>query len=72
VIETVDGEKLEFEAVGIVENDDGKEPFVVGYSEAGDRFAVFDAFGTLLPDDALAQEILDSFLAFTEEPADDE
>ena len=38
--------------------------------EEDDEFVVTDAAGNLLEDDALAQEILDDFLAFAEEDGD--
>lgn len=68
VIETTDGKKLEFEVVGIVE-DDENNAFAVCYSETADEFVVTDATGTLLDDDALAQEILDDFFVLAEESA---
>ncbi|MFN2459901.1 MAG: hypothetical protein ABR591_04370 [Candidatus Velthaea sp.] len=68
VIETTDGQKLEFEVVGLVE-DDENNAFAVCYSEKADEFVVTDAAGTLLHDDALAQEILDDFFVLAEESA---
>jgi hypothetical protein len=68
VIETTDGKKLEFEVVGIVEDDENNS-FAVCYSETADEFVVTDAKGTLLNDDALAQEILDDFFVLAEESA---
>jgi hypothetical protein len=66
VIETTDGQQLEFEVVGLVE-DDENNTFAVCYSEKADEFVVTDKAGTLLPDDALAQEILDDFFVLAEE-----
>jgi hypothetical protein len=73
VIETNDGQSLEFEVVGLVE-DDEKNAYAVCYSEKADEFVVTDAVGTLLDDDELAQEILDDFFVLAEEsgPADSE
>jgi hypothetical protein len=68
VIETTDAKKLEFEVVGIVE-DDEDNTFAVCYSESADEFVVTNATGTLLNDDALAQEILDDFFVLAEESA---
>jgi len=68
VIETTDGKKFEFEIVGLVE-DDEHHAFAVAYSEAADEFVVTDENGTLLDDDALAQEILDDFFVLAEESA---
>jgi hypothetical protein len=66
VIETTDGKQLEFEVVGLVE-DDENNAFAVCYSEAADEFVVTDAVGTLLDDDELAQEILDDFFVLADE-----
>ena len=66
VIETTDGQQLEFEVVGLVE-DDESNAFAVCYSEKADEFVVTDAKGTLLDDDELAQEILDDFFVLADE-----
>jgi hypothetical protein len=66
VIETTDGKQLEFEVVGLVE-DDESNAFAVCYSEKADEFVVTDAVGTLLDDDELAQEILDDFFVLADE-----
>ncbi|HTV73700.1 MAG TPA: hypothetical protein VME66_08365 [Candidatus Acidoferrales bacterium] len=66
VIETVDGNQLEFEVVGLVEDDDHNE-YAVCYSEKADEFVVTDVAGALLSDDALAQEILDDFFVLADE-----
>jgi hypothetical protein len=66
VIETTDGKQLEFEVVGLVE-DDENHAFAVCYSEKADEFVVTDAVGTLLDDDELAQEILDDFFVLADE-----
>ncbi|GAC1424557.1 MAG: hypothetical protein NVSMB5_18610 [Candidatus Velthaea sp.] len=68
VIETTDGNQLEFEVVGLVE-DDENNAFAVCYSEKADEFVVTDAAGTLLDNDELAQEILDDFFVLAEESA---
>jgi hypothetical protein len=68
VIETTDGKKYEFEVVGLVE-DEENNGFAVAYSEQADEFVVTDDNGTLLEDDALAQEILDDFFVLAEESA---
>ncbi|HEX3672298.1 MAG TPA: hypothetical protein VHT92_11405 [Candidatus Cybelea sp.] len=71
-IETNDGKSLPFEVVGILEDaDDGASYAVLRRNaEEDDEFVVTDAAGNLLEDDALAQEILDDFLAFAEEDDD--
>ncbi len=66
VIETNDGQSLEFEVVGLVE-DDESNAYAVCYSESADEFVVTDEAGTLLDDDELAQEILDDFFILAEE-----
>ncbi len=68
VIETNDGKSLEFEVVGLVE-DDENNAYAVCYSEGADEFVVTDNVGTLLDDDELAQEILDDFFVLAEEGA---
>jgi hypothetical protein len=69
VIETSDGKRLEFEVVGIVE-DEEHNAFAVCYSESADDFVVTDDAGKLLADEKLAQEILDDFFVFAEESED--
>jgi hypothetical protein len=66
VIETNDGQSLEFEVVGLVE-DDESNAYAVCYSESADEFVVTDESGALLDDDDLAQEILDDFFVLAEE-----
>jgi hypothetical protein len=71
VIETNDGNQIEFEVVGLVE-DDENNAYAVCYSEKADEFVVTDNVGTLLDDDELAQEILDDFFVLAEEAKPDE
>ena len=66
VIETNDGQSLEFEVVGLVE-DDENHAYAVCYSEKADEFVVTDEAGNLLSNDELAQEILDDFFVLAEE-----
>ncbi len=61
-IETHDADEKEFEVVGIVEDADSSVRYAVCYSESEDEFIVTDDAGALLPDEALAQEILEDFL----------
>ncbi len=70
-IETSDGRTIEFDVVGLVEDDDGNA-FAVCYSEDGDEFIVTDPNGALLEDAKLAQEILDEFLAQADESTEEE
>jgi hypothetical protein len=71
VIETNDGQRLEFEVVGLVEEDE-QHGYAVCYSEKADEFVVTDAVGVLLEDDALAQEILDDFFVMAEDTTEEE
>lgn len=67
VIKTTGEDKeLEFEVVGLVE-DEERNAFAVLYCEPQDEFVVTDAQGSLLTDEALAQEILDDFFVLAEE-----
>ena len=61
------GEKLEFEVVGVVEDEQTVETYAIAYHEAQDRFIVTDANGKILADGSVAQEVLDDFLAFADE-----
>lgn len=66
VIQTTDDKQLEFEVVGLVE-DEENNAYAVLYCEQEDEFVVTDAKGNLLDDDDLAQEILDDFFVLAEE-----
>lgn len=68
LIETTDNRRLEFEVVGIVE-DEEHHAYGVCYNEQEDEFVVTDDNGRILEDDNLAQEILDDFLVLAEESA---
>jgi hypothetical protein len=70
-IEMHDGAALAFEVVGILEDPENARSYAVLHHEddGEDEFIVTDLQGNLLEEDALAQEILDDFLAFA---ADDE
>ncbi|MBC5810313.1 MAG: hypothetical protein GIW95_05590 [Candidatus Eremiobacteraeota bacterium] len=69
VLEMEDGQKHEFEVVGVVEDEDDGESYAIAYEEALDDFIVTDATGKLMEDGELAQEILKDFLIFAEESA---
>lgn len=69
VVKTTDGKEMEFEVVGIVE-DEEKNAYAVCYCEVADEFVVTDAHGSLLGDDELAQEILDDFFVLAEESSE--
>lgn len=66
VIQTTDEKQLEFEVVGLVE-DEENHTYAVLYCEQEDEFVVTDEKGNLLEDDDLAQEILDDFFVLAEE-----
>lgn len=70
VIQTTDEKELEFEVVGLVE-DDEKNSYAVLYCEKDDEFVVTDAKGSLLNDDEMAQEILDDFFVLAEESTEE-
>ncbi len=71
VIQTTDEKQLEFEVVGLVE-DDEKNTYAVCYCDKEDEFVVTNAAGELLANDELAQEILDDFFVLAEESAPEE
>jgi hypothetical protein len=69
-IETSDGNSLPFEVVGILEDPESSLSYAVLHNAAPDgeaEFIVTDLQGKLLEDAALAQEILDDFLSFTDD-----
>jgi hypothetical protein len=74
-IRTKEGNDLPFEVVGILsDSEDGASYAVLMHEpqdEAEREFIVTDLNGELLEDASLAQEILDEFLVFAEEAADD-
>lgn len=71
-IETNDGAMLAFEVVGILQDaEEGASYAVLHHDDEGEEeFIVTDLDGNLLEDDELAQQILDDFLAFTDEDED--
>lgn len=71
VIKTNDDKEMEFEVVGLVEDDEA-HTYAVCYCEKDDEFVVTDAKGDLLDNDELAQEILDDFFVLAEESGDEE
>ncbi len=70
-IELHDGAALAFEVVGILEDPENGKSYAVLHHEptddAEDEFIVTDLDGNLLEEDRLAQEILDDFLAATDD-----
>jgi len=69
VIQTKDEKQLEFEVVGLVEDEENHQ-YAVLYCENEDEFVVSNAKGDLLEDESLAQEILDDFFVLAEESTD--
>ncbi len=74
-VRTPGGEELPFRVVALLEDD---EEEASGYAvllhepqEGDESFIVTDPYGKLLEDDALAQEVLDDYLDFADEPEDD-
>ena len=70
VVQTPEGAEIEFEVVGLVE-DESQVGYAVCYNEKEDQFVVTDATGQLLADAQLAQEILDDFFVLADEEEDD-
>ena len=75
-IETTEGATLTFTVVGILEDPQTSASYAVLMSDGSDddedsQFIVTDLEGTLLEDDALAQEVLDEFLAEADDENDD-
>lgn len=68
VIQTQDEKQMEFEVVGLVEDEEAST-YAVCYCEKEDEFVVTDDAGKLLEDDNVAQEILDDFFVLAEEAA---
>ena len=72
VVKTAEGKELEFEVVGIVEDEDNeRKAYAVCYCQTEDEFVVTESDGSLLDDLDLAQEILDDFRVLSEEAADE-
>ena len=73
-LKTDEGVELEFEVVGIMEDAESAESYAVLMHEPpeGDQtFIVTDLHGNLLEDEALAQQVLDDYLIFSEEAGDE-
>jgi len=66
VVETKEGREIEFEVIGLVE-DEEKTTYAICYSEEEDEFVVTGVNGEFIEDDELAQEILNDFFALAEE-----
>src|SRR5215469_9821935 len=68
-IETNEGAVLPFEVVGILADSEGGISYAVLHhqEEDEDEFIVTDLDGNLIEDDALAQQILEDFLAFADD-----
>jgi len=68
VIQTTEQKQLQFEVMGLIEDPERGAQYAVLYSEVEDEFVVTDMTGNLLPDEVLAQEILDDFFELVDEP----
>lgn len=68
-IETNEGTMLAFEVVGILQDAEEGASYAVlhHHDDDEDEFIVTDLEGNLLEDDALAQQILEDFLEFTDD-----
>ena len=69
IIETNEGTTIAFEVVGILQDAEEGASYAVlhHHDEDEDEFIVTDLEGNLLEDDALAQQILEDFLEFTDD-----
>ncbi|MHB8461243.1 MAG: hypothetical protein ACYDA1_01220 [Vulcanimicrobiaceae bacterium] len=74
VVQTHDGSEVTFECVGVLQDPDTELSYaVLMHEDEGEEegeFVVTDAYGNLLEDDELAQDILDDFLSFAQEAGD--
>ena len=69
-IKASDEGELAFEVVALLEDDEDGSGYAVLVNESDEgeeSFIVTDPYGNLLDDDALAQDVLDDYLAFDEE-----
>ena len=71
LVETEDDRHLEYEVVGLLEDDESHESYAICYNKANDEFIVTDEIGKILEDEELAQEVLDHFLSLAEESSED-
>jgi hypothetical protein len=71
-MDMTDGQRLEFEVVAILKDEESGDEFAVLHGVTDDQFAVTDANGKLLDDTELAQEVLDDFFVLAEESTKEE
>lgn len=71
LVETEDDRRLEYEVVGLLEDEESRESYAICYNKANDEFIVTDEVGKILEDEDLAQDVLDHFLTLAEESAED-
>ncbi len=76
VVKGADGEDLEFCVMALLEDEEDGAAYAVLLHEPENEdeeetFIVTDPYGTLLEDDALAQEVLDDYLAAVDESSED-
>lgn len=72
LMRTAEGEEIEFSVVALLEDEDDSTSYAVLLHEPErddeeESFIVTDAFGNLLEDEGLAQEILDDYLEQADE-----
>lgn len=72
VMETRDGEEISFSVVALLEDEESKNTYAVllheGETDEDHTFIVTDPYGNLVEDEELAQQVLDDYLLFSEEP----
>ncbi|MDE2573346.1 MAG: hypothetical protein KGM44_12605 [bacterium] len=71
LVETEDDRRLEYEVVGLLEDEENRDSYAICYNKANDEFIVTDQLGKILEDEELAQEVLDHFLTLAEESAEE-
>ncbi|HEY9084503.1 MAG TPA: hypothetical protein VIN40_00975 [Candidatus Tyrphobacter sp.] len=74
VVKTPGGEEVSYTVVALLEDEENGSSYAVLLNEPEDgeeSFIVTDPFGNLLADDALAQQVLDDYLAYAEESSED-
>lgn len=66
-LSTQKGDEIEFSVVALLEDERSKQTFAVLLNDPDDgeeRFIVTDAYGALIENDDLAQQVLDDYLQY--------
>jgi hypothetical protein len=76
-LQVADGDEVEFTVVALLEDDDDGTSFAVLLHEPEtddeeEVFIVTDPHGNVLENDALAQEVLDDYLSYTDDEDDED